>query len=488
MNGGKVMQRKPTLLEACLPIFVMLLLLAIGYGVYGLSPEPLLILASIFAGFIAMRVGVKWDDMMLGIREKLDMAMPAILVLISIGILIGTWMISGTIPMMIYYGLELINPTFIVLIAFIVSAIISIVTGTSWGSVGTVGVALMGIATGLGAPLPATAGAIVSGAYFGDKLSPLSDTTNLAPIAAGSTLYEHIKHMLYTTIPAAIVAMIVYLIVGLNVSSEAVATPAEMNVMLQTLSEMFDWSLLLLLPPVIVLYGSITKKPTLPTIIFSSLVAAFIAKFYQNFSMNDVFASTVTGFDVSMVNKQGFDSESVVFEVTRLVNQGGMQSMTSVILIAFSAFAFAGIITKAGALEVIMDGLLKFVRNTGDLILSTVVSCMTMALVTGNSYLSIIIPGELFKDTYKKKNLHAKNLSRTLEDSGTVVVPLIPWSSAAVYMAGVLGVSTLSYAPWAILCYTGFIFAIILGYTGIGIEKITEEEETDHEQHEETVS
>lgn len=465
------MKRKPSLFESLIPIFVMLLLLAIGYGVYGLSPEPLLILAAVFSGFIALRVGLSWEEMMSGIREKLDMAMPAILVLISIGILIGTWMISGTIPLMIYYGLEMINPQFIVLIAFVVSAIISIVTGTSWGSAGTVGVALMGIATGLGASLPATAGAVVSGAYFGDKLSPLSDTTNLAPIAAGSNLYDHIKHMLYTTVPAAVIAIIIYTIVGFNVSGNGASTTVEMQEMLSTLSQMFDWNILLLLPPIIVLVGSITKKPTLPTIIFSSIVAALISKFYQGFSLENIFASAVTGFDVSMVEKAGFAADSVIPEVTDLVNQGGMQSMTSVILIAFSAFAFAGIITKAGALEVIMDALLRFVRKTGDLILSTVISCITMALVTGNSYLSIIVPGELFKETYKKKKLKAKNLSRTLEDSGTVIVPLVPWSSAGVYMAGVLGVPTLSYAPWAIVCYSGFIIAIILGYTGIGIAK-----------------
>ena len=469
------MKRKPTLLESFLPIIVMLLLLAIGYGVYGLSPEPLLILSSIFAGFIAMRLGVNWEEMLKGIREKLDMAMPAILVLISIGILIGTWMIAGTIPMMIYYGLELINPQFIVLIAFIVSAIISIVTGTSWGSAGTVGVALMGIATGLGVSLPATAGAVVAGAYFGDKLSPLSDTTNLAPIAAGSKLYEHIKHMFYTTIPAAVISMIAYLIVGFNISSDDATAPEEMTSMLTTLDDMFKWNILLLLPAAMVLYGSIRKKPTLPTIIFSSVVAGAIAIFYQGFSFPDVFASTVTGFDVSMITKEGFNPDAVPAQVTELVTQGGMQSMTSVILIAFSAFAFAGIITKSGALDVIMATLLKIVKRTGDLILSTVISCITMALVTGNSYLSIIVPGELFKDTYIDKKLHPKNLSRTLEDSGTVVVPLIPWSSAGVYMAGVLGVSTLSYAPWAILCYTGFIFAIILGYTGIGIEKLKTE-------------
>ncbi|HIW38669.1 MAG TPA: Na+/H+ antiporter NhaC [Candidatus Jeotgalicoccus stercoravium] len=465
------MKRKPNLFEAFSPIVVMLLLLAIGFGVFDLNPEPLLILSSVYAGFIALRIGLSWSDMMDGIQEKVSQAMPAILILISIGILIGTWMISGTIPMLIYYGLELINPSYIVLISFVVSAIISIVTGTSWGSVGTVGVALMGIATGLDANLAATAGAIVAGAYFGDKLSPLSDTTNLAPIAAGSELYEHIKHMLWTTIPASVIAIIVYLIAGLNTTGASEAESESMTAMLSTLNEMFNWNLLLLIPPIIILYGALRKYPTLPVIIFSSIVAALLGMFIQGFTLQDVFASTVTGFDVSMVSKEGFDSSTVLPEVLDLIHQGGMQSMTSVILIAFSAFAFAGIMTKSGALDVIIEQLLKYVKRTGDLILSTVLSCLTMALVTGNSYLSIIVPGEMFKDTYKMKNLAAKNLSRTLEDSGTVVVPLIPWSSAGVFMAGTLGVPTLSYAPWAVLCYVGFIFAIILGYTGIGIAK-----------------
>lgn len=473
------MTRKPNLFEAFSPIVVMLLLLAIGFGVLGLNAEPLLILSSVYAGFIALRLGFSWSDMMEGIQEKVSLAMPAILILISIGILIGTWMISGTIPMLIYYGLGLINPTFIVLIAFVVSAIISVVTGTSWGSAGTVGVALMGIATGLGASLPATAGAVVAGAYFGDKLSPLSDTTNLAPIAAGSELYEHIKHMMWTTVPAAIVAMIVYLIAGLSISNEEISAPETMETMLTTLNNMFNWNILLLLPPAIILFGSFKKYPTLPVIIFSSMTAAILGVVLQGFAFKDVFASTVIGFDVSMVNKPGFDSAAVIPEVLDLVHQGGMQSMTSVILIAFSAFAFAGIMTKSGALEVIIEQLLKFVKSTGDLILTTVISCLTMALVTGNSYLSIIVPGEMYKDTYKLKGLAAKNLSRTLEDSGTVVVPLIPWSSAGVFMAGTLGIPTLSYAPWAVLCYVGFIFAIILGYTGIGIAKDLKEENTE---------
>lgn len=473
------MKREPNLFEAFSPIVVMLLLLAGGYGVLELAPEPLLILASVYAGVVALRLGYSWDEMMEGVQEKIKQAMPAILILISIGILIGTWMVAGTIPMMIYYGLQLINPTFIVLIAFVVSAIISIVTGTSWGSVGTVGVALMGIATGLGANLPATAGAIVAGAYFGDKLSPLSDTTNLAPIAAGSELYEHIKHMLWTTVPAAVVSMIIYALAGFNLSTGNVSTPETMTIMLDTLNKMFDWNLLLLLPPIIILYGSIRKKPTLPIIILSSMVAALFGLFYQGATVTDVFASAVSGFDISMIQRSGFDAANVTSEVTDLVNQGGMESMTDVILIAFSAFVFAGILTVSGSLDVIINALMKVVKRTGDLILATVLSCITMALVTGNSYLSIIVPGEIYKDTYQKNKLKAKNLSRTLEDSGTVVVPLIPWSSAGVFMAGTLGVSTLSYAPWAILCYIGFIFAIILGYTGLGIAKMTDDEQED---------
>lgn len=467
------MKRKPTLFQAILPIIIMLLLLSIGFGVLKLRPEPLLILSSVFAGLITLRLGYSWKEMMDGIQEKISLAMPSILILISIGILIGTWMIAGTIPMLIYYGIQLINPQFILVISFVVAAIISIVTGTSWGAVGTVGVALIGIATGLEANIPATAGAIVAGAYFGDKLSPLSDTTILAPIAAGTELYEHIKHMLWTTVPAALLSLIIYFIVGLNVKSSSIESPLATN-MVQELDTMFNWNICLIIPPLIVLIGAIKKYPTLPVIILSSIVAGITAMIFQKSTLQDVFLSTVSGFNVDMVSKITITEEEVMPEVLRLVNQGGMESMTSVTLIAFAAFVFAGIITTSGSLEVIIEKLLTVVKKTGDLILATVLSCLTMALVTGNSYLSIIVPGEMYKDTYKKKQLDPKNLSRTLEDSGTVVVPIIPWSSAGVFMAGTLGVPTLSYAPWAILCYSGFIFAIILGYTGIGITKLEE--------------
>lgn len=468
------MKRKPTLFEAVLPIIIMLLFLSIGFGILKLRPEPLLILSSVFAALITLKLGYSWQEMMDGIQEKISLAMPSILILISIGILIGTWMIAGTIPMLIYYGVQMINPKYILVISFVVAAIIAVVTGTSWGAVGTVGVALIGIATGLEANISATAGAIVAGAFFGDKLSPLSDTTILAPISAGSELYDHIKHMLWTTIPATILSLIVYFIVGLNVESKTIESPLAQNMVIE-LEQMFNWNILLLIPPIIILYGTIRKYPTLPVIIISSITAGIIAMIFQKSTIQDVFLSTVSGFNVDMVTKIQVTENDIMPEVLRLVNQGGMEAMTSVVLIAFAAFVFAGIITTSGSLEVIIEALLKVVKRTGDLILATVLSCMTMALVTGNSYLSIIVPGEMYKDTYNMKKLAPKNLSRTLEDSGTVIVPLIPWSSAGVFMAATLGVPTLSYAPWAILCYTGFIFAIILGYTGIGITQWDEE-------------
>ena len=471
------MKRKPTLLEAIIPIIAMLLLLGVGYGYFKMKAEPLLILSAAVAALFARRVGVTWDEMLEGIVEKLSKTMSATLILITVGLLIGTWMLAGTIPMMIFYGIKIVSPKFLVLTAFVICSIVSAFTGTSWGTVGTMGVALMGIATGLGVSLPMTAGAIVAGSYFGDKLSPLSDTTNLAPIAAGSNLYDHIKHMFYTTVPAFAISIIVYAVVGAKSASEAVSTPENVQILLSTIDTIFKIdglsALLLIVPIAIIIYGSVTKKPTLPTMLFSSAVAILLGILVQGFSVANALASTVGGFNVTMATQVvGYDPSTAVYEVTRLLNRGGMASMMGTLLLAYSAFGFGGIIGKSGSLDVILEKILTTVKSVGGLIAATVASCLTMALVTGSSYLSILIPGELFADTYKAKGLAAKNLSRTLEDSGTVVVPLVPWSMAGVYMATTLGVPVLSYAPWAILCYTGFIFALIYGFTGIGIAKL----------------
>ncbi|WP_030902984.1 Na+/H+ antiporter NhaC [Streptomyces sp. NRRL F-5126] len=464
-------RRTPGLLVAALPVVLMLTLMIAGTVWLGLDPVVLLVAACVVAGVIAWRLGVTWDEMLGGIREKIDAAMPALLILISIGMLIGTWTLSGTIPMIVDWGLKVIEPSWIVVLAFLITMVVSTVTGTSWGSVGTVGVALIGVADGLGVSLPMTAGAIVSGAYFGDKMSPMSDTTNLAPAVAGSTLFEHIRHLLYTTGPAAVLAGVLYLVLGRTQHADAHAAQRT-DALHAVLEQGFHFNLLLLLPPAVVLAGALMKKPPLPVIIASSAVAGILGAAVQGFSLQQVSASASTGFTTSMLGGHGgVDPHHLPAAVGTLLNRGGMSSMVSTVLIGLAGFAFAGILTETGCLDVLMRRLLGKVRRTGGIILATSMSSVGAAFAMGVSYLTIIVPGQAFKDVYPQRGLAPKNLSRTLEDSGTVFVPLVPWTEAATYMSTTLGVATMAYAPYAFLNYFGVIIAVICGYTGFGIAR-----------------
>ena len=302
----------------------MIVLLGVGYAVMGLSPEVLMLVSAAIAGLIALYLGYSWDDIMDSIVGKLSKTMPAIFILIIVGFMIGSWMIGGTIPMMVYYGLKLISPKYLVVTSFLVTAFVSVCTGTSWGSAGTIGVALMGVAAGMGAPLP-----IVSGAYFGDKMSPLSDTTNLAPIAAGGKLYDHIQHMFWTTGPGFIICCIVYTVVGFTFGGDlaAAGTPEKVTIIFETLEQIFKFNPLIILPPIIVLYGSVTKKPTIPVMLLSSAVAMFNAVVFQNFSLQDCFTSAISGFNLDMIHVAGFTTEGLIEDIPRLLQRGGMVSM-----------------------------------------------------------------------------------------------------------------------------------------------------------------
>lgn len=468
--------RKPTFLEAFTPIVAMLVILTYGKGVMGYATEPLLLLVAGIAAFLAFRVGVTWDEIMEEVCLKIAKGMPAILILVSVGALVGTWMAAGTIPLMIYYGVQLVDPQWMLVTSFLITAVVSVVTGTSWGSVATMGVALMGIASTLGVSLPATAGAVIAGSYFGDKISPLSDTTNLAPIAAGSTLYEHIFHMFYTTIPATIISLIVYGFIGMNADTSVSVSSESVTKMLNQLDSMYSWNIMLVIPVVLVLASSVLKWPTIPVMMGSTVVAGIEAIVLQGISLKNVLASTVSGFNVKMIAAPGFDAATCTIEVTKLLNRGGMNSIMSTTLLVFCAFVFAAIMSRAGFLDVVLQKILSVAKSTGALVSATVASCLVMALTTGNSYLSILVPGEMFRDAYKARGLAAKNLSRTLEDAGTVFVPLVPWSAAGAYMTSCLGVETLDYLPYAILCYAGFMIAIFYGFTGIGIAKLEDED------------
>jgi NhaC family Na+:H+ antiporter len=459
-------KRTPTLFQSLIPIFSIALFLGVGYGVFKLRIEFLLIAAAAVSGVLAVRLGYTYKEMEEGIVHSISKGMPAMMVVIVVGVLIGTWMSCGAIPMMIYYGLKIISPAFYLVTACVVCSIISVVTGTSYGTAGTVGVAFIGIAQGLGIPLSHAAGAIVAGSYFGDKLSPFSDTTNLAPIAAGSNLFDHIKHMLWTTTPAWLIGLVLYYFLGRGV--EGSLESEQMAQIMETIPATFRFSIFLLLPPAITLYAAISKKPTIPGMLVSSVVAMVLALIFQDVSLVDAVDAWV----------HGYTSNTGIPLVDTLLTKGGMLNMMDVTLIALCAFAFAGITQKAGMLDVLLQAMTGFAHNTGRLIAATSASSMAVAVMTGSSFLTLLIPGELFAPAFKRMGLAAKNLSRTLEDSGTVIVPIVPWSIAGVYMAGTLGVPTTEYAPFAFLCYLGVVFAWLYGFTGFAIAPKIRDDET----------
>lgn len=466
----EVKERKISMVEACFPLVILMALIYFGNVRHGIKTQPLMLLASAITFFIARFRGVTWADVSKEVQKKFGKAIPALLIVVSVGFVLSTWIASGTIPMMIYYGVRLVSPKFLIVTAFITCAIVSVVTGTSYGSAATMGVTVIGVAIALGVNPAIVAGAVVSGAYFGDKMSPLSDTTNLSPAVAGSDVYEHIAHMFYTTIPATVICLIVYTLLGFTGAAgtgEADLTVAD------AIGEAFNMNPLLLLPLVIVLVGSVKRFATLPVMGVASLVAGIEAVVFQHISVKNILDSMMTGFTLDMITMPGFQAEEAPAIMKTLLVRGGMVSiMSNAMLIVFAAYVFASVLTAAGYLDTILDKLLSVVKTTGSLITSTAASCWLTAFVTGSGTLAIVLPGELFEKIYPKMGLAPKNLSRTLEDSGTVVMPLIPWSSAGAYMSTTLGVATLAYAPWAILCYSCTIIAIIIANLGIGIAKI----------------
>lgn len=461
---------------AIVPVFAMILFLGVGYISLNLRAEPMILLSAATASIIAYYHGYSWNDILDAIVEKLAKAMPAILILITVGFLIGAWMIGGTIPMMVYYGLKYIDPSYFYVAAFLLTAITATCTGTSWGSAGTIGVALMGVAVGLNLSLPVAAGAVLSGAYFGDKCSPLSDSTNLASIAAGSPLYAHIAHLFWTTGPGFIICCIAYTFIGLNQHIGHIDTPERIVEITSSLEAVYDFNLLVLLPPIVVLAGSIMRQPTIPVLFLASVIAMFCGSVFQGFSLSQICETVIGGFKLSMIPNQ----EAVAAfpaDVSKLLERGGMVSMMSTLVICFCAFALAGSMSVANSLQIIISRFLRGVKSVFRLIATTLVSTILICGITSNGQLSVLLPGEMFKETYKKFGLAPTNLSRTAEDAGTVVEPILPWTAAGVYMATMLGVPTLEYLPWAFLNYTGMIFALIWGATGIGIARLPKKTE-----------
>lgn len=454
-------KKKATLLHAFIPIIVLIVALAVAIIMFEADPHIPLIIAIIVASLVAMfLLNYTWDEVEKGAIDTIQMSMQAILILMVIGALIGSWILSGTVPAMIYYGLQILSPGIFLIATLIICSIVSVATGSSWTTAGTVGIALMGVGQGLGIPSAIVAGCIVSGAYFGDKMSPLSDTTNLAPAMAGSTLFEHIKYMFYTTVPSYIICLILYGIIGIKYSGNALDT-SNIDIILSGITSNFNITPWLILPPIIVIVLVLLKMPALPGLISGTVIGSIFAAIFQGAGLGDIIDAAHYGFSV----------DTGVVMVDDLLSGGGLDSMMWTVSLILLAMVFGGIMEKTGMLQAIGNSILKFANNTGSLVSATILTSIAVNVLAADQYLAIVIPGRMYKKVYEERGLEPRLLSRTLEDAGTLTSALIPWNTCGAFMHSALLVSPLAYAPFAFLNIINPIIAIIYGFTGWGIKQ-----------------
>tara|TARA_R110000868_G_scaffold2321_9_gene17330 strand:+ start:3716 stop:5167 length:1452 start_codon:yes stop_codon:yes gene_type:complete len=461
------------LILAMAPLLVLLAAICSGVALFGFGGDMLIVammIAALVAGIIAKRQGAGWTDIQTAAGAKLGAVLPAVLILLGIGILLGAWMFSGTIPLMVAGGIALIDPRYMALTAFLGTAMMSMMTGTSWGSAGTLGVAFMATATALGIPLAPVAGAVVSGAYFGDKMSPLSDTTNIAAIAAGAPLLEHVHHMLYTAVPSFVVAGMIYAALGLFGGAPALTDGGAGIETVTALNALFHLDLWCVLPILVAVGGIAWRQPPALVILASAVLALVIGVADQGFAARDAVILVMRGFDVSMT---GADPASLPASLPGLLNRGGLASMAETLIFIITAFLLAGAMEASGALSRLLTGLLAGANSVWRLIAATMLSGTVMVSVTSHAGVTALIVGELFRPAFKRLGLAPVNLSRSIEDSATIVEPLLPWTVSALFMATTLGVPTLEYAPWAFFCVGGPImslsYAVLAKRWGFGI-------------------
>ena len=440
-----------------------------------------LILAACVAGIIGVANGWKWSYMEQGILAAINRSMQAMLILAVVGAMIASWKSGGVVPSMMYYGIKIIAPSIFLFTACLLCSVVSLATGSSWSTAGSMGVALIGIGTGLGFPSYMTAGAIVSGAYFGDKMSPLSDTTNLAPAVAGSNLFDHIKHMVFTVTPSLIIALIVYLILGFT-HKGGEADETTVNAILSMISENYNIGILYLIPPVFVIAAVILKMPALPALIAGTLLGV-------PFMATQGIKLVPSGGELSAVGNiinNGIDGEGLTIpagidegmaeELTSLLSGGGLQSMMWTISLIMLAMCFGGIVDSTGIMGNLANAMLKLARGTrGGLVIVTELSCVFVNAICCDQYLSIILPGRMYKEAWEDRRLKPKNLSRALEDSGTITSNFFAWNTCGATMRGFLGVNS-AYIPFAVLNWVNPLVSMFYGITGITMEEMSEEE------------
>lgn len=473
------MKREASLFTAIFPILILIVLLTSNVILFddtlSGSNQIALLLAASLAGIISIRLGVSWNKIREKIVSTIGSAMPSILILLLIGSLAGTWMISGVVPAMIYYGLDIISPKMFLFTAVVVSSIVSVGTGSSWSTIATIGVALLGIGKALGINEAVVAGAIISGAYFGDKISPLSDTTNLAPAMAGTDLFTHIKYMFYTTIPSMILTLIIFLAIGL--SSDYTSALGNIETVKATIDGTFNTNPLLFLVPVILITIIILKVPPLPSLLAGTLLGGIFAILFQPEIIRDVSGIAKDYLKASYISvmQAMFGNVSVTTsnqDVNELLSTSGMRGMLDTVWLILSAMVFGGVMESAGLLRRITQPIVKYAKSTGSLVASTVGTCIFFNITASDQYISIVVPGRMYRKTFEEKGLKPEVLSRTLEDSGTMTSVLIPWNTCGATQSRVLGVDTFAYAPYAFFNLISPIMTILVAFLNVKIRRI----------------
>ena len=478
MNENKL--RSPTFFESIFPILFLIIFLSINVFIFKDSSldgsnQIVLIVSASIASAIALNIGFKWSELQKGIVNSISSAIPSILILFLVGSLAGSWMLSGIVPAMIYYGIQLLNPKIFLIASCLICIIVSVATGSSWTTSATIGIALIGIGKALGISEGLIAGSILSGAYFGDKMSPLSDTTNLSPAVAGSDLFSHIRYLSYTAFPSILICLVLFLFLGLSNYSNINQTNS--TLISNAISEKFYLSPILFFVPLFVIFLIYKKIKALPSLFCGTLLGVIFALIFQPDLVKEVsgindsnFKSLFVGIMKSLYGTISISTSNEM--VNELLTSGGMFGMLSTIWLIFSAMIFGGVMEVSGFLKKIVNTILNSVKSTGSLVSSTVGTCVFFNLTASDQYLSIVVPGRMFSETYKKNGLDPVNLSRTLEDGGTVTSVLVPWNTCGAYHATVLNVSTLTYLPYCFFSIISPLMTILFAYMKIRIKKL----------------
>ncbi|WP_303968898.1 Na+/H+ antiporter NhaC [Sporosarcina ureae] len=450
---------------AILPLVLMIIVMLITVVKLEQGPHMPLIVGTSIAALVAWRYGYSWKEIEEMMYKGIRLALPAVIIIMLVGLVIGSWMGGGIVATMIFYGLKIITPSWFLVAIALICALVSLAIGSSWSTMATIGVAGMGIGLSMGIPAGMVAGAVISGAYFGDKMSPLSDTTNLAAGLTGTDLFDHIKHMLYTTIPGLLIALAVFTFLGRKFGSGE-AELSSIAKTSQVMQESFIISPWLLLVPLAVIVMVALKIPAVPALIIG-IVLGFISHItIQGGTFADALHALQSGFAIETGNKL----------VDNLFNGGGLDSMMYTVSMTIVAMTFGGILEYSGMLRAIMQQLLKVVKSTSSLIISTIGACVLTNATCSEQYVSIVVPSRMFSKTYKDMGLSSKNLSRALEDGGTLTSVFIPWNTCGVFIFGTLGVSVVEYGPYAILNFAVPLLSIVYALTGFSIVKMTSEE------------